>query len=80
MLSICNQIRQVEEAQMATQDATAAAPELPSPPVTEHPARSVPGLLMLVLGIVSILAGVVVAVAASHQSHGAADALTLLAS
>ena len=61
---------------MATQDAVAAAPELPSPPVTEHPARSVPGLLMLVLGIIVILAGVVVAVEASHHSNGA---LTLLA-
>ena len=64
---------------MTTQAATVAAPELPSPPVTERAARSVPGLLMLVLGIVSIPVGVVVAVAASHQSHGAADALALLA-
>jgi hypothetical protein len=79
MLNICNQIRQVEETQMTTQAATVAAPELPSPPVTERAARSVPGLLMLVLGIVSIPVGVVVAVAASHQSHGAADALALLA-
>ena len=61
---------------MATSDAVAAAPELPSPPVTERAARSVPGLLMLVLGIIVILAGVVVAVEASHHSNGA---LTLLA-
>jgi regulator of protease activity HflC (stomatin/prohibitin superfamily) len=38
----------------------------------------VPGLLMLVLGIILILAGVVVVVVASHHSHGAAEALTLL--
>jgi regulator of protease activity HflC (stomatin/prohibitin superfamily) len=63
---------------MATYDAVAAAPELPSPPVTERAARSVPGLLMLVLGIILILAGVVVVVVASHHSHGAAEALTLL--
>ena len=63
---------------MATSDAVAAAPELPSPPVTERAARSVPGLLMLVLGIILILAGVVVVVVASHHSHGAARALTLL--
>lgn len=63
---------------MTTQDAVAAAPELPSPPVTEHPARSVPGLLMLVLGIVLIPVGVVVVVVASHKGHGAGQALTWL--
>jgi hypothetical protein len=63
---------------MATQDAGAAAPELPGPPVTEHPARSVPGLLILVLGIILIVAGVVVAVVASHYGHGVAAALTVL--
>ena len=63
---------------MTTQDAEAAAPELPSPPVTERVARSVPGLLMLVLGIILIPAGVVIVVVGSHQSHGAAQALTLL--
>ena len=63
---------------MTTQDAVAAAPELPSPPVTERAARSVPGLLMLVAGIAAIPAGVVVVVVASHQGHGAAEALTWL--
>jgi regulator of protease activity HflC (stomatin/prohibitin superfamily) len=63
---------------MTTQDAAAAAPKLPSPPVTEHAARSVPGLLMLVLGIILIPAGVVIVVVGSHQSHGAAQALTWL--
>jgi regulator of protease activity HflC (stomatin/prohibitin superfamily) len=63
---------------MTTQDAAAAAPELPSPPVTECVARSVPGLLMLVLGIAAIAAGVALIVLASHQSHGVGLALTLL--
>ena len=37
---------------VVTQDAAAAGPELPRPPVTERAARFVPGLRMLVLGIV----------------------------
>ena len=64
---------------MTTQDAVVAAPELPSPPVTEREARSVPGLAMLVLGVVLIPAGVVIIVLGSHQSHGVASALTWLA-
>jgi regulator of protease activity HflC (stomatin/prohibitin superfamily) len=64
---------------MTTHDAVVAAPQLPSPPVTEHAARSVPGLLMLVLGIVLIPAGIVIIVLGSHQGHGAAQALTWLA-
>jgi regulator of protease activity HflC (stomatin/prohibitin superfamily) len=79
MLSTWNQIRQAEEKPMTTQDAAVAAPELPSPPVTERAARSVPGLLMLALGIVLIPAGIVIVVAASHKSGGAAQALTWLA-
>jgi regulator of protease activity HflC (stomatin/prohibitin superfamily) len=63
---------------MATQTAVAAAPQLPDPPVTEREAQSLPGLRMLVAGIVLILAGVAVAVVASHQSHGAAVALIVL--
>jgi regulator of protease activity HflC (stomatin/prohibitin superfamily) len=75
---------------MATHDATAAGPELvtqdeaaagPQPPsrrVTERPARFLPGLRMLVLGIVLLLAGVALLVLASHQSHGVATALVLL--
>ena len=42
---------------VATQNAAAAGPELPRPPVTERVARFLPGLPMLVLGIVLILAG-----------------------
>ena len=63
---------------MATQNAAAAGPELPSPPVTERAARFLPGLRMLVLGIALLLAGVALLVLASHRSHGLATALTLL--
>src|SRR5713101_3017245 len=63
---------------MATQTAAAAGPELPSGRVTERMARFVPGLRMLVAGIVLLLAGVALAVVASRQSHGAAAALILL--
>ena len=55
-----------------TQDAAAAGPELPRPPVTERAARFLPGLRMLVLGIVSDLVGVALIVLASHQSGGTA--------
>ena len=61
-----------------TQDAAAAGPELPRPPVTERAARFLPGLPMLALGIVLILAGVVLIVLANHQSGGAAKALIWL--
>jgi hypothetical protein len=63
---------------MAIRTATAAGPQLPDPPVTERAARSLPGLRVLVAGIVLILAGVAVAVVASHQSHGVAVALIVL--
>ncbi len=63
---------------MATQNAAVAGPELPSSPVTERAARFLPGLRMLVLGIVLLLAGVALQVLASHRSHGVATALTLL--
>jgi SPFH domain / Band 7 family len=63
---------------MAIRTATAAGPQLPDPPVTERAARSLPGLRLLVAGIVLILAGVAVAVVASHQSHGVAVALIVL--
>jgi hypothetical protein len=63
---------------MATQTAVAAGPQPPDQQVTEHEARFLPGLRMLVLGIAGLLAGVVLAVVASHQSHGTAVALGLL--
>ena len=58
--------------------AAAAGPQLPDRQVTERDARSSPGLRILVLGIVLILAGVALAVLASRLSHGAAVALVLL--
>jgi regulator of protease activity HflC (stomatin/prohibitin superfamily) len=61
-----------------TQDAAAAGPELPRPPVTERVARFLPGLLMLVLGIVLILVGVALIVLANHESGGTAKALIWL--
>ena len=63
---------------MVTQNAVAARPELPSRRVTERVARFLPGLRMLVLGIVLLLAGVALAVVAGQQSHGVAVALVLL--
>jgi regulator of protease activity HflC (stomatin/prohibitin superfamily) len=62
----------------ATRDEEAAGPQLPSRRVTERPARFLPGLRMLVLGIVLLLAGVGLLVLASHNSHGVATALVLL--
>jgi regulator of protease activity HflC (stomatin/prohibitin superfamily) len=61
-----------------TQDAAAAGPELPSRRVTERAARFLPGLPMLALGIVLVLAGVVLIVLANHQSGGTAKALIWL--
>src|ERR1700757_1270699 len=63
---------------MATQTPAAAGPQQPDQQVTEREARFLPGLRMLVAGIVGLLAGVALAVVASHQSHGAAVALVLL--
>ncbi len=63
---------------IVTQDPAATGPGLPGPPVTEHPARFVPGLRMLVAGIVLVLAGVVLLVLAGHQSGGVAKALIAL--
>ena len=61
-----------------TQEAAAAGPELPRPPVTERVARFLPGLLMLVLGIVLILVGVALIVLADHESGGTEKALIWL--
>jgi regulator of protease activity HflC (stomatin/prohibitin superfamily) len=46
-------------------------------PVTEAPARYLPGVLMLLVGIALIIIGIVVAVGASHVS-GAAQGLVIL--
>src|SRR5215471_7802788 len=63
---------------MITETAAPAGPGLPDRRVTEREARFWPGLRMLVAGIVGLLAGVALAVVASHQSHGAAVALVVL--
>ncbi len=63
---------------MATETAAAVGPGLPDRRVTERETQSLPGLRMLAAGIVLILAGVALAVLASHQSHGAAVALVVL--
>src|SRR5215470_10234102 len=63
---------------MATQSAAAAGPQQPDQQVTEHEARFMTGLRMLVLGIAGLLAGVALSVVASRQSHGAAAALVVL--
>jgi regulator of protease activity HflC (stomatin/prohibitin superfamily) len=47
-------------------------------PVIEEPAWFLPGVRMLLLGIVAILAGVAVAASASHLSGAASDGLILL--
>jgi SPFH domain / Band 7 family len=59
---------------MATQTAAAANPPRPDQQVTEYQARFRPGLTMLGLGLAGLLAGVVLALAASHRSHGIATA------
>jgi regulator of protease activity HflC (stomatin/prohibitin superfamily) len=53
---------------MASEAIVAQGSRSPSQPVTEHPARSAPGLRMLVLGIVLILGGIALVVVASRQS------------
>jgi regulator of protease activity HflC (stomatin/prohibitin superfamily) len=63
---------------MATQTAAPAGADLPDQRVTEREARFLPGLRMLVAGIVLILVGVALAVLAGGQSRGAAVALVVL--
>jgi regulator of protease activity HflC (stomatin/prohibitin superfamily) len=63
---------------MATQTTAVAGPQRPDRQVTEREARFLPGLRMLVLGIVGLLAGVALAMVASHLSHGATLALVLV--
>src|SRR3984957_7026981 len=59
-------------------NAAPAAPDMPARPVTERAARSWPGLWILAAGIVGILAGVALAVLASHPGPGAAAVLVVL--
>jgi regulator of protease activity HflC (stomatin/prohibitin superfamily) len=62
---------------MATEDA-ATGPGLPSRRVSERAARFWPGLPMLVLGIVLLLAGVALAVLGGHLHHGGATAVVVI--
>jgi regulator of protease activity HflC (stomatin/prohibitin superfamily) len=64
---------------MATETAAATSPDLPDRRVTERAARFMPGLRLLVAGIVGVLAGVALLVVAGHQGHGAAPVLIALA-
>ena len=63
---------------MATQTAAVTGSELPERRVTESAARFLPGLRVLVLGIVGLLAGVAVAIVAGHQHHGTAVVLVVV--
>src|SRR6266550_4116102 len=63
---------------MVTQTAVPAGVDLPDQRVTEREARFLPGLRMLVVGIVLLLVGVALAVVAGRQSHGVAVALVVL--
>jgi regulator of protease activity HflC (stomatin/prohibitin superfamily) len=73
---------------MATQDtatggpgsppAAPAVPEMPARPVSERAARSAPGLPVLAAGVVVLLAGVAVAVTASHLGGAAAVVLAVV--
>jgi regulator of protease activity HflC (stomatin/prohibitin superfamily) len=63
---------------MVTQTAAPAGADPPDQRVTEREARFLPGLRMLVAGIVLILVGVALAVLAGGQSRGAAVALVVL--
>ncbi len=64
--------------EMVTQDAAAAGPERPSRRVTERAARFWPGLRMLVLGIVILIAGITLLWLTGHFSGDAATALIWL--
>src|ERR1700761_3667983 len=71
---------------MATQTEAATGSRRPDQPETERAARFLPGLAMLALGLVGVVAGVILAIYA-HGQHGAAavalgliTALVLLAS
>ena len=64
---------------MASEIAAALGPDRPDRQVTEREARFLPGLPLLAAGIAGLVAGVVLAVLGSHQGHGAAAALIVLA-
>ena len=64
---------------MASQVLVANSSQSPGRPVTERAARFLPGLLMLVLDLVAVIAGVTSLLLAGHLSGGAATALRWLA-
>jgi regulator of protease activity HflC (stomatin/prohibitin superfamily) len=64
---------------MESQVLTADSSQLPRQQVTERPARALPGLGMLVLSLIVLIAGVVLIVLAGHFSGGARTALIWLA-
>ncbi len=63
---------------MAVQDLAVQSRRVSGQQVTERPARFWPGLWLLVLGIVILLAGVALAVTAAHLSGGTAKFVILL--
>ena len=64
---------------MASDTAACPGPDWPDRQVTEREARFWPGLPLLAAGIAALVAGVVLAVVGSHQGHGTAVALIVLA-
>jgi regulator of protease activity HflC (stomatin/prohibitin superfamily) len=68
----------MEVGQMAAQGTGAENSRFTGQQVTEHPARSVPGLPMLVLGILIVLARPALAVVAGHLSGGGAIAVSVV--
>lgn len=60
---------------MASEVIVAQGTHSPSQPVTEHPARSAPGMRILALGIVLIGGGIALVVVASRQSGATQGAL-----
>jgi hypothetical protein len=64
---------------MASQVLAADGSKFPGQPVTERPAWFLPGMRMLVGGIVGVLAGVAVIVIAAHHKGGLAIGMALLA-
>jgi regulator of protease activity HflC (stomatin/prohibitin superfamily) len=68
----------MEVGHMASPDLDAGSTRPPGKQITERPAWFLPGLRMLVLGIVLLLAGVALAVGAGYLSGGAVAGLSVL--
>src|SRR6266567_3166759 len=78
MINMWYQVRQVEVSQMAARDREAEGGRPAGQQVAERTARFVPGLRMLVLGLVILAAGVTVVWLAGRHSGDAATALIWL--